>query len=507
MPKLHDHMPRISVRLYKNISRKTIDGIKSVSVRYENKDEFIDLTPMLGAGSSVTTYKSVREPAGAFSITFTDGPHMGAGGKGIVSMESIYGLVEPMDVIEIRMWGGSGPVPPELPIKMRGFVSKIDRSSAMGDNGQPMRSVVVSGQDYGKIWQTFQIVYLAAYAEGQALLTSFGLWEMFGVNAQNTMRAADFIKEMVNKVVNPHIAGFMPKHSPMPKGLITGNGITVAHGMINQSYQNSQGSLYDAMRFHGDVPVYNELYTEDREDGVHVVYRPIPALHITQPEGSRSRKIQQDSPDPIYVDIPDDLIKSLSLSRSDSNVANFFWVNNSRFDLVDDMQRRLAAVGSDDPTVNLKEYPNSSMQYYGVRMMSAETQQGDDGVSNMLGTEDRAELERRGLANEDWISKRRRILVEMNKDNVVLEHGTARVKGGIMRPDGSGHLRAGDYARFKIGAMTSDAYVSAVSDEYVPYQGYTATLTIERGEGFVVRATTDKTMSPWLAEQAIRGEE
>ena len=290
----------------------------------------------------------------------------------------------------------------------------------------------------------------------------------------------------------------------MPRELKTGDTISVAHGVVNQSYQNSQGSLYDAMQFHGDVPVFNELFTEDREDGVHVVYRPIPDLHITPPEGATTRKIQSDAPDPVYVEIPDGLVKSLQLSRSDASVSNFYWVNNSRFDLIDDTARRLAAVGSGDPTANLKDYPNSAVKYYGVRMMNAETQQGDDGVSNLLGSDDRAELDRRGLANEEWITKRRRILSEMHKDNVVLESGSARVMGGIQRADGSGNLRAGDYARFKIGTMTSDAYVSAISDEYLPYQGYTASLTLERGEGFVNRATTVKTLSPWLAEQAIR---
>ena len=195
MPSIHDRMPRLSVRLYKNISRRTIDGQSSVSTRYENKDPFIDLTPFLGDGSSVTTQKSVRDPAGAFSITFTDSAHSSltaASQMGSAfSLESIYGLVEPMDVVEIRMWGGLGDVPAVLPIKMRGFVSKIDRTMAMGDNGAPVRNVVVSGQDYGKIWQTFQIVYLAAYAEGLAMLTAFNLWELFGVEAQNTMRSAD----------------------------------------------------------------------------------------------------------------------------------------------------------------------------------------------------------------------------------------------------------------------------------------------------------------------------
>lgn len=509
MPELLDRSPRISVRLYKTIGRKTIDGQSAVSVRYENRAPYIDLTDFLGDGSSVITQKSVKEPAGAFSITFPDMAHQQSALTGMQfgssHLETIYGLVEPMDVVEIRMWGGIGPAPAELPIKMRGFVSKVDRNTGVGENGAPTRSVVVSGQDYGKIWQTFQVVYLAAYTEGNALLTSFSLWELFGVNAQNTMKSSDFIREMVNKIINPHIAGFMPENTPMPKELKTADGISVAHGVVNKSYQDTQGSLYDTMKFHGDVGIFNELYTEDREDGVHVVYRPIPAMHITAPKGATTRKIQSDAPDPIYVEIEDSAVKQLQVSRTDANVANFYWVNNSRFDLIDDMQRRLSALQSGDQTVNLKEYPNSAVRYYGVRMMQGETQQGPDGTTNMLGTFDRDELDRRGLAGEEWIHRRRRIMVEQNKDNVVLEHGSAKIMGGLMRPDGSGHLRAGDYGRFRIGTTSWEAYVTAITDEYLPYQGYTATITLERGEGFVRRAAGSSSSSPWIAEQAVRG--
>ena len=502
-----DRSPRLTVRLYKTIGRKNIAGNVSVSTRYENKAEYIDLTPFLGDGSSVVTSKSVRDPAGAFSITFPDRAHQQLTSQSTSApaydLESIYGLVEPMDVIEIRMWGGVGPAPAEFPIKMRGFISRIDRTMAAGDNGQPVRSVVVSGQDYGKIWQTFQISHMASNIEGNPILTTYALSKLFGVGVENTMRADEYVREMITKIINPHIKGFMPENSPMPTELLVDGNILVKTGGVNLSYQSLQGSLYDGMRPHADVGIWNELYTEDREDGVHVIYRPTPSLHITPPDGSETRKIQPDAPDPIYVEIPDGSIKALQMSRSDSNVANYYWVNNSRFDLQDDMVRKMAGLSGDDETIRLVDYPNSAIKYYGVRMMEATTQQGDTDVKNMLGTSDRAELEKRGLLNEAWINRRRRLMVEMNRDNVVFESGSARVQGGIMRADGSGPMRAGDYARFKIGTTVSDAYIVSITEEFMPYHGYTAMLSLERGEGFVNRTTGGS--SPWLAEQATRG--
>jgi hypothetical protein len=96
-------------------------------------------------------------------------------------------------------------------------------------------------------------------------------------------------------------------------------------------------------------------------------------------------------------------------------------------------------------------------------------------------------------------------MMEMNKDNVVFERGTAKIKGGLMRPDGKEALKAGDYARFKLGKVESIGYIVQITDEFIPYQGYFTSLTIERGTGFAKRESMNGgSESPWLAEQASR---
>lgn len=510
MPRIIDAHPRISVRLYKTISRTTVDGVGAVSTRYKGKDEFIDITPYLGDGSSITTTKSVREPAGAWRLTFADRPHKAGPATSnwvpTAAIETIYGLVEPMDVVEIRMWSGLGPAPAKLPIKMRGFVSRVQRAQAMSQDGKPIRQVIVSGLDYGKIWQTFQILYLPAYAEGKGLLTNFSMWELFGVKAQNGMLASEFVKQMVKEIINPHIKGFMPEKTEMPVEIQTDKSIAVTEGVVSDSYQNQQGSLYDLMKFYGDVGVWNELYTEDREDGVHCVYRAIPAMHITKPDGAKDRKIQERAPDPIMVPVPASLIRSLSSERTDDNVANFYWVNNQKFDLIDDIYRKLHAIDAQDGSVNLKEYPNSAVKYYGVRKMEAETQQTDASVLNLSSGQDASEQAKRGGKVVDWITLRRQQMVDMNKDNVVLERGSAVVKGGIMRPDGKECMKAGDYAVFQQGNFSYPAYIVELIDEFQPFASYTATISYERGEGFVRRAQKEGGLqSPWLAENATGG--
>lgn len=502
MPTAPVASPRITVNLHKTISRKAVDGQSAVSARYAGKSQSIDLTPYLNDRSSVRTSKSVREPAGGFTITFADKAEKSLSAEAGSQLETIYGLVEPMDLIEIRMWHGlGGPGANKPPIVMRGFVSDVQRQQSVGEDGRPVRQVVLSGQDYGKVWQMFQVIYLAAYAEGKPLLTNFSLWELFGLKAENTMPAPDFVKMMIEKIINPHLAGFMPEKTGLPRQITVGKDVSVVHGVINNSYQQMQGSVYEILKFHGDVGPWNELYTEDREDGVHLVYRPIPALHISP--GASGRKIQNDAPEPVYVSIPDSRLVSLSVSRTDANVANFFWVDGSRYDLITDVQRRLASIPANDGKVSLKDYPNSAQKYYAVRPMYGNTQMGEDGIKNANGGQNESSFDSNTDKQEAWIDKRRRLMMEMNRDNVVFERGSAVIKGGPMRADGVELMKAGDYAKFRMGRLEFEAYVVQISHDFMPFNSYTTSIVFERSTGFVQRVQPGAGMSsPWLAEQA-----
>lgn len=496
--------PRIQLWLHKAVTRKTVDGQTAVSARYEGKSEHINLTPFLNDHSSVRTSKSVREAAGGFSITFADKPEKSfladTGLPG--NLESVYGLIEPMDLIEIRIWNGVGPCPPIFPIVMRGFVSEVQRQQAMGEDGRPQRQVVITGQDYGKIWQMYQVIFLQAYAEGVPLLTSYALMELFGMEVVNTMAAPEFVRTMIEKIINPHIDGFMPKSTSMPRKIETGDSISVKHGVINTSYLEP-GSIYDILKQHADIGVWNELYVEDREDGVHCVYRATPALHLTKPEGKDSRKIQDDAPEPVYGTIPAQHVKSLVVTRTDANVANFYWVSSPHYDMIDEMQRKLASIPENDGRVSIKDYPNAAAKYYGTRPMYATTQQGEDNITNGTSGLPEDEQEKRSTQQEEWLDKRRRLMVEMNRDNVVFEQGTARIKGGPLRDAGGELLRAGDYAKFVFGRTEFEAYIVQIDHEYAAYQQYTTTLTLERSTGFVERMQMGSgPQSPWLSEQA-----
>lgn len=484
--KIYD--PDIRITLYKTISRTTLDGNNPVSQRFQGTARTIDLTPFLGEGSALRTSKSVREAAGGFALTFGDKPYKGTY-AGNSTFETMYGLIEPMDFIEIRMRhsppssGGAKP-----PIIMRGFVSGVSRSETIGADGKPQRAVIVNGQDYGKLWQMLQIIYLPGYVIGEDILSGFKLFERFGVGFQTTMTAADFVTQMIQKVLNPYLANLMPTNSPNPTSVQLDASVT--HGVTSVTGpQNQEGSIYDLLRTYADVGPWNELYMDDREDGVFCVYRPIPVMDIN------GNLIQSDAPAPTFTDLPDVDVISLNVSRSDANISNFYWVRAPRFELVSDIYRQQFAIqGADASTVLLDTYANSAAQLYGIRVMYADTQQGGDDVTTFSSGLPSAQQSNRDTSMANWINDRRNIMVQQNKDNVLFESGTIRVRGNE-------NIKAGTYVTLRRGQFKAIYYVVQVDHDYLPYQGFFSTLTVERGTGFIERVKrSGGSDSPYLAE-------
>lgn len=489
MDPVHVYQPDVRVTLFKTIQRSTLNGNTPVSERYKGSDMRVDLTQFLGDGSMLRTSKSVREAAGGFSITILDQPY-----AGFDSFETLYGLIEPQDFIEIRMRHNpptalpAGEDPTQPPIIMRGFVSEIQRSETMGADGRPQRTVTISGQDYGKLWQMLQILYLPGYVIGEDILSSFKLFERYGVGFETTLSAASFVKQVIEKIVNPYLLEMLSSYSPNPTSITPE--ISVSHGTTSVTGpQNQEGSIYDLMRTYGDVGVWNELFLEDRESGVYCVYRPNPAKDID------GNLIQDDAIILTPIDLPATDVISLNLSRSDANIANYYWVRAPRFELVSDIYRQQFAIQSaDKESVLLDTYDNSAVKLYGTRVMYADTQQGGDDVTTFNSGQPADQQTKRDTSMANWITDRRKIMVAQNKDNVLLERGVMRVRGNE-------DIRAGMFVRLRRGSFSAEYYVVQVDHDYIPFQGFFSTLTVERGMGFVERSKREGGVdSPYLAE-------
>lgn len=489
--------PGLQVLLRKNVGRSTVDGAIPVNQRFSGQRRTVDLTPYIGESGGVQISKSVREPAGGFSLTFADRINADAS-------DTVYGLIEPMDIIEFRMAGDayaqplaapSGGTPRNLPIMMRGLVSEVRRVESMSSSGQPQRSVVVSGQDYGKIWQILQIVNSPFVDPDANLITSFPFFARFGVSMQ-TQNAETFVKEVFEKIINPYIAKMATKSGGASSPLLSINtgGIQVADGVVSPfgigSWQG--GTIYSLLQQNCDVGPWNELFIEDREDGPYVVYRPNPFMTADGKEYITPVIVEPD-----FVPITREDIVSITVSRSDSNVANYFWVQSPRFALNADDTLRLMSFKADPAEVYMQGYGNNDPDLYGFRRLEEATQQGGRNESNGgNGTQDGAAREI-GVANTiAWMNLRRRQLRDQNKDNVVLE-------AGVMRLKGNEKIRAGVYLRLEHGNMTSDYYVVSVTHDYVPFGGFFTTAQVERGTGFIDRVQQGSgAASPYWSELA-----
>ncbi|EAM6792315.1 hypothetical protein E0G74_00975 [Salmonella enterica] len=503
MPKATLATPKVTVRLFKSITRKVGDAGLSVSERYAQKSDAIDITPFLGDGSSITTDKDIGQPAGTFNLTFSDQPN--ATGVQLMNnpvtkqtLETIYGLVEPQDIIEIRMWGGQGTYSrKELPIVMRGVVTNITRKREMTQTGAPVRTVIISGQDYGKVLLTYQILYLPGYTGSSPLLTGYNAYELFGDQQRNTITAGDFLDVMLSKVINPLLGKLIPPNSKMPKVIVPDN--QGVEGLLNNSYSNTEGSVMDLLNQHLDIGTFNEIFIEDREDGVYLVLRPRPYFDMATGKSTQ----------PLLYDVrmgsvPDDHIVSMEQTRNDQEVYNFYWITAQRFDVCDDITRRLESYAANDKTVNMGDYSNSHADYYGIRALYVDTVLAPPDVMNMTSGQAQQEQDTRAGDIVKWVQNRRKIMVDNNKDNVVMETGMMSIKGGPVRAGSTELLRAGDYITVFDGQLEWTAYVTGVSHNFIPYQGYTTTLKFERGTGFNMRVSTEGGYSPWLSEQATR---
>lgn len=492
------HGPQFKVTLFKTVNRATIDGKELVSVRY-GSTKTIDLTPFLTDLSSITTSKSVREPAGGFAITVSDRPYTNAAGT-----DSLYGVVEPMDMIEIRFrHTGNGTA--TLPVIMRGFVSDVSRSESIGQDGAPQRGVTITGQDYGKLWQMLQIFYGPGYVIGQHILSAFAMFERFGVGFKIGQKGSEFLAECFDKILNPYVKDIVSGNSTNP-AVIEFHGLQ-QHGVTSLSgTQNKQGILYDLFREFMDVGTWNELFITEDNDKVYCIYRPNPAIDV------RGKFIDPIDPavtapgafDPANKDItrvvkyvvPAEDIVSFNVSRTDAHVANYYWVRGPRYEQASDIYLKQSAVQNGDKSVDLTGYVNTRGDLYGLRKMEVSTEMGGDTITNTATGLPEDEQVKRDTSMMHWLASRRQILVEQNRDNVLLEHGSMTIKGNE-------NIRAGNYIELLRGTFTALYYVVQVEHQFSPFNRFTTVLQLDRGLGFVERMRKNGgSESPYYSEMA-----
>lgn len=502
--------PEFRVTLYKTLNRRMVTSSESGTVpaseRFSGGKRVIDLTPFFGDGSALETSKSVRAPAGQWSMTVVDE-------MVVEHMDSLYGLVEPMDVIEIRMRHRPDPAATgaEPPIVMRGFVCNVGRALSMGSNGAPARAVTLSGMDYGKVLEMIQIRYLPNYVIGQNLLTVLNMFVNYGVEAKPNQPGNDFVRQIVEKVINPFIAGMasLGAAPTTPNGLscirLVGHEATASAGTISAfGAQSAQGTLWDVLRGLLDVGPWTELFIEDRPEvmddpkrpgGVVLVYRDNPFKDLDPARGH----IMPGATKVETLAVADDAVIALEVGRSGANVANYFQVNMPRMGLIDAGAMSLAGQQRNPDAFYLTKHPNATPTLYGLRFMEADTQMGGADSRGRVDGQSAAAVKEGQRKDQLWIDQRRAQLMAMNKDNVVFETGSITLRGQAT-------LRPGMYLRIQHGPLALrpfvwECYVVAVQHRMVPFQGFVTVATFERGTMFAERIRRGAGLdSAYLAE-------
>jgi len=524
--------PNIKILLHKIVTRTEIQGtapqaqastgsgapVGFSSQQYSQSDSpsnIMDVTPWLGEGSVVRVQKSVRGDGGAFSIDFVDEVMNGL-------TDTLSALIEPSDMFEIRFAGDAykyaGTGGQQLPIQMRGFVSKVTRSQVMGADGKPRRTVHVEGHDYHKILQLLQIFNIPGTPESANLLASypfFSKFTQFGANS-NIQNSTDFVNAVFNLIVNPYIAGMQAAGATSGTALLPiTTDIQVPDALVSvQLGAFNSGNVQELLQEYLDIHPFNEFFIEDRDagtwgpEGPYAVYRPAPLL------GAVSRTALQQiqysvtsgvddasslSPQVNAVEIDTLSIISITGDRSDDGMANFYWVDAPRFNMnYGDLTLQYANYAAQQGAVPyyLTNYQNVNPALYGLRKMEVATQQGstletDSGNGTAAG-EPRYTSQRSFL---DWIDNRRNTLIAMNQDNVVFESGDMHLMGNEK-------IRAGCYVQINYSsALQSLHYAHTVTHVFEPFGNYLCEVEYDRGTNFIDRFNASKSgMSPYFAE-------
>ncbi len=466
--------PAIEVRLFKMVARR-----HGVAERYAAAKRDIDLTPLLGDTGAVRTMKDIGEPAGGFTVAFGDRLSGAA-------QDSLAAFIEPMDLIEIRAarephrYAGA-----TLPLLMRGWVSSVQRTETMTADGTPQRTVVVQGQDSGKLWLIHQVIWELAYLQEVPFLDLFRLQAATGIEAA-MLPVAEFMRQLTTRVVNPKVERLnaFAERQVRPFAVDA----TVPEGVVSiTAVAPFQGPLWDLVEQMADRP-WNEAFIEDRgapgEEVPTVVFRPAPY------RDRDGRLILPGAAEPGRIDLDISAVASIEAGRSDQRVANFFWVPPGATMLDLNQFVNVGSLQAGDPLDF--EHGNNHPKLFGVRKMTVPTRLLPD-LPGGRAPRDMSEGERQQASDHVtlWHLRRAKQLRDMNRDNTVLSEG-----GMVVR--GSEELKPGRYLRLTRGDLISEHYITRVAHSITPLQGWTTQLGTERGTDFLER--NKMAGSPYLAE-------
>lgn len=465
---------RVDSPALKVILIKKVKNQAGKSARYQGPQKTIDLAPWLTDDASVSISRQINAPAGTFQITLSDRAVLHAG-----TMDSLYGVVEPMDMVEIRMARKPSDYPVGvLPLVFRGIVSTIGRDETIGQDGRPRRTIAIGGHDWGKFFNMIQTRWYKGNPLNEDWLSSWRMQAINNIQFQITT-AAETVESLINNVANKFIRK-MPG-SDMPEFTVDVSMTDPADKVFPQGFQTLPGgTLWTYLQTFGDLGPFYEMFIEDEEAAPKLVYRKPPFLTILM--------------EPVYLARPEIIlidpvnITRISVSRSDSDVANWWWIDHQRLSMIQGQMATWYEMSASDSNPFL-DTPNTDRLLYGNRPMEVVSHHG---FMHQSAKEEQVNQETLDMIA--YSRAKRLKLQAANKDNVIFESGQLTMAGNEA-------VKVGRSLVFDRGGHTATYYVQGVSHTFQPFRSFTTTVNFVRGTGFAVR-TTDEigTKHPYLSE-------
>lgn len=449
----------------------------------------VELTPFLGDLGSIRTSKSLNEPCGGFSITFADAlSNTGA--------DSVYGLLEAQDLIEIR--AGRWPLVAPFPggrqrLIMRGYVSEVRRDETVGPDGTPQRSVTITGHDSAKLFFNWSVLPEAQIAAGQeTMVSTFKLQASFGI-AGGIKPVGDVVTQIITEMMNPRVAMLsnfsgwdIPEFVPMVQGPPEGQ---AWGGMFDSFMMGGGGRYWDLLEWVADRP-WNELFVRDNpvSELPEVFFRPVPYRDtggaLIMPRATEPERIDRDIRE----------IVSISMGHGDAKTANFFFVPpvNPQGNSMTSIKSMTLGSGGLGPPLFSVDHDNSNMSLYGLRKMMYGTRLYAEDAPEPVPPNSTTPAARlfAGVTDTNWHLYRANQLRLLNQDNSIWDSAHMVLKGS---PD----LLIGCELYWKRGqrrgqGFETRGYIAGVEHEMRPLRAggqahWLTNLTLERCNNYLER--------------------
>ena len=440
--------------------------------------------------------------------------------------QTVYDIVEPMSYVEISV---SKTTLPNLTTVLRGFVTSINKSVDLS-SGKPVRVIVVTGENYGKIIRWSYIFYGANLSPKQlgALATEFPAFAGYGIDMlTQDATPAHFVTDVFNKIVLPNFvllkkilnskaSGLLSNQTNKQDSVIGGfylaidsdgvNGTRTGIDLVvNDPSAGAQNiSMLELLNDFAGKP-WNEMYIDERPDASYLVFRPTPwrdrdGNWVGNTAGINTVNVNSQNNTTLQTipNISPDKIVALELTRSDEQTYNYyftdcmFWFPDIPWEL---FTLSLAAKGNGstyDPLYVAQGYADklafSRAELFGFRPLkipfrylaikdpirASEKYAGTDiEAFNKLLAQDGYMLSAGSLYNL--------ILYNAMEHNSALEFGSAVISGDET-------IRPGMYIQMQPDRKDTKHfyYVTSVRHSIVPFDGlFTTTLELARGEGWI----------------------